>query len=160
MPSLRISRKKISRLSDSQKKLLGKELLRSIRRRTRRGKDKNGEDFEPYSKSYANSSLFKKYGKNKDEVNLMLTKDLMYYMKVIEIGENYIELGWDDKELRKRATHMIEGEGRYNVPKRDFLGLSDTEINTVLANFEPERETEQSRLLKYISLAIRGDSDG
>lgn len=132
--------------------VVGRRAVSMIRTRMVRGKDIEGADFAPLSKSYAKKKeQYYRRGKfgNKPvqqppmkvakppKSNLFLTGGLyrsVQYWKVNANGNPAITIGVNkDKGFAAMLHH-----GRFNMPPRPFIGLSNQEIGVLSRLFKRE----------------------
>ena len=106
-------------------------IIERIVERTDQGKDKDGNPFAKYSKEYKESLDFKNAGKGATP-NLQLSGDMLAALKVLDSTRNYITVGFEKgSEENGKADGNIRGTyGKPTPvgPKRDFLGISDTDL--------------------------------
>lgn len=114
---------------------IGQAIIDRIRERTESGVDKRNQAFKKYSKRYINSDEFEAFGKSASDVNLTLSGDMLGLMDVIRSTKNVIEIGWDDSTNNAKAYNHIVGD---TVPKRDFFGISKTELKEIANEFSDE----------------------
>ena len=126
---------------------IGQEIIDIIRTKTDANRDKDGKKFfGPYSKEYSESLKFKAFGKSKRDVNMQLTGDMMGLMDIVDESRNTITIGWDSEKQSGKAAGHISGIG--SLPRRDFFGLSESDIQKLKDKFksdiEDARKAEQS----------------
>jgi hypothetical protein len=126
---------------------VGEEAVQVILDRTKAGKDKNGNPFHPYSDAYKNSDDFILAGKSANNVNLKLMGEMLADLSVLSARDNTIIIGFPDDEQRAKANgHITAKQGTGKLPKRDFLGISDKELQKILEKTpEPEKLREAER---------------
>jgi hypothetical protein len=111
----------------------GQAVMERIIKRTLDGIDRNGIQFQAYSKSYRNSDVFKIYAKNPGEVNLKLSGEML--ASLVSKGSGpliSIELiGEENKAKAHGHVFGIRTKGNGRV-KRDFLGLPDDELVEIM----------------------------
>jgi hypothetical protein len=118
---------KIDRLMPNEKDIaiMAIEGRKMIRDRTKQHQDADGNAFAPYSESYL---LYRaKMGKT-DQPNLE-DRGIMLNSMAVKTISNGAEIYFADAERRDIARRHNEGRG---VPKREFFGLSDSEIVRLL----------------------------
>lgn len=118
---------------------LGDLIVEKIVDRTLKGKDKDGQRFPGYSKSYKESLDFKNAGKSASNVNLELSGDMLAALQVLKEGKTYIDVGFEeDTPENARADGNIRGTyGKQRGSKakaRNFLGISDDELRKLIKN--------------------------
>jgi len=80
--------KKPVRITNALKEHIAQEIIDKILERTEKGKSLSGAKFKKYSKSYINSTEFKKYGKNPNKVDLELKGDMAENLDLLSIIGN------------------------------------------------------------------------
>jgi hypothetical protein len=130
-------------LSDDQKEQLADDVIEHIRRRTEKGLDKRNRQFPGYSDEYVKSLDFKNGGKRKGRVDLQLSGDMLADLQLVKMQKNAIVIGFTPgSEENARAEGNILGTYGQDKPipgkKRDFLGISQSELNDILSNYDPE----------------------
>lgn len=109
---------------------IGQTVLDKILERTAKGIDKTGKRFKGYSTEYKDSLKFKAFGKS-SLVNLKLTGDMLGTLG-FRSTRNRINYSWDDKKENAKAFNHTTGD---TVPKRDFLGLPQKELDAIANKF-------------------------
>lgn len=79
-------------------------------------------------------------------------------MDVIEDDPSSITIGWTDTDEALKATGHIKGEG--NLPKRDFFGLTNKEIDELKRLYKKELETDETFEESILLEGIRGIGEG
>ena len=112
---------------------IGQELIARVQKRTLSGIDKRGKGFKGYSKSYKEQT-----GKG-NPPDLAVSGRMLQRMRVIDSEPEGLTISWSEglKKIRLRAENHIHG---VTLPRRDFLGLPDKEIRSVVVEFEDEVE--------------------
>lgn len=147
----------------SVKEQIKQELIDTILKRTQdQSKSYTGRPFKGYSKLYKSSDDFQAFGKT-NKVNLTLTGDMLASLDAIEETNNTITFGFLDADEQAKAHGHITGGGK--LPKRDFFGFSNKEIDEIRAKFEGEIESrevsfEESLILGELRELLRGQSEG
>lgn len=108
------------------------------------GKVRAGRDLskEEYSDEYVESDEFKAFGKQEGNVNMKLTGDMLGTVDVLEVGENDIKIGWNDPEENAKAFNHNTGD---TVPKRQFFGISRSELEEIKSDLRPRIEALRQR---------------
>jgi hypothetical protein len=107
------------------RRVLGNAVIDEIRHRTRDlNIDRFGRPFPKYSAGYVKSLQFKVYGKDAQDVNLTLSREMLASMRAR--GSSYdLVIQLDGQNNRDKAQGHVSG--RYGkskkIIKRDFLGL-------------------------------------
>lgn len=105
-------------------------VIERIIERTQRGISKTGSRFPQYSKEYA-----ERKGVSRGDVDLTLTEDMLSAIDVIEETARTITLGFPDETENAKAFNHIKGD---TVPKRDFFGLPQKDLNEIAGEFRSE----------------------
>lgn len=111
---------------------IGQAIIDKIKERTDAGNKLGGGKFKKYSKEYIDSLGFKAHGKDKNDVNLRLTGDMLETMDIIAQSRNIVKLGWRDETQNAKAFNHQTGD---TVPARPFFGLSNSEIKALKSEF-------------------------
>lgn len=144
------------------------EILKYIRERTDKGKDKNGESFPSYSPSYKNSLEFKIAGKSKTApVNLRLSGDMMAAMDLIKNEPGKLVIGYrpGDPEAG-RAEGNIRGtygqSSGSSKKKRDFLGISPKVLREEILSKFPldDKEALKEQTKQTLEIIQATEEDG
>ncbi len=114
------------------KQAVGQAIIDKIVSRTGSGKGVDGGKFQKYSESYTESLAFKAAGKSKDSVNLKLFGDMLGTLDVLSDEGNKLKIGWDDELQNAKAYNHNTGD---TLPKREFFGLSDSEVKEIKNEF-------------------------
>lgn len=108
-------------------------LDRILERTQDEGKTIHGDSFEQYSKEYA-----KKKGVSRSDVDMTLFGDMLLDINDGSRQRNSVKLQIDDPdEAIKAFAHLTGYEGHpkiKNGKKREFFGLSDSEIQDIANN--------------------------
>lgn len=128
-----------------ERELLGDEIIDFIRERVQgKNLDKRNRPFGSYSEEYVDSLDFKIAGKDKNEVNLTLSGDMLGAMRVLEHERGSVTIGYEDgsQENAKAAGNILGtyGKDRPVGPKRDFLGLTKQDLEKIVRKIPPGRE--------------------
>lgn len=119
---------------------VGQAILDKIIERTRKdNKSWKGSSFKGYSDEYIDSLEFAAAGKSEgDDVNLTNSGDMLNLMDITGESLNTIEIGWPDADEAQKAHGHITG----NVGvTRDFFGISDGELESIVTELEPLRRS-------------------
>lgn len=111
---------------------IGQEIIRYIVDRTQDGLGIGRKPLGKYSENYKKSNEFKIAGKDGEtKVNLTLSGEMLNTLEIIDISvPGRIEIGYEDGFESDKAQWLFE-------KGYDFLGLSDSELDRILSNFEP-----------------------
>ena len=139
MSSVKTTIKIPSGYSYETKQEIAARILSAIILNSKNGYDKNGNPFAEYTKQYAEI-------KGSSDVDLTLSGEMLDSMKVLKIGRDYIDIGYDGrtKQAGKAEGNILGSYGRTpNQSKaRDFLGIPEDELDTILSSFEMDEETQ------------------
>ena len=121
-------------LKPSQREMLGEEIVDFIINRSAAGKDKNGNKFPNYTKSYAD-----KKGVDTDQVDLVLTGDMMDELEVLSHKKGELTIGYQKgADVNDKAEGNILGTYGQDKPNkkkaRDFLGISKQDLADILSD--------------------------
>lgn len=129
-----------------------------ITERTLRGKDKDGQSFAPYSKSYRDSDVFEIYKAGQRRVDLKLSGEMLASMQVKGSSAGNITINFvDELNAAKAHGHITGMSGRRGGVVRDFFGLSDTEAEGIMKELVSEyargdaKDAEARALLREIA---------
>lgn len=144
----------LSDYEEAEREAIALEVIDRIIKRTKGGKDKNGDPFAPYSKGYENSLEFKIAAKS-GRVNLTLSGDMLDAMEIVDNFQNgKVKIGYDGENSQQgKAEGNITGTyGGSGGPARDYLGISESELSTILRKYpagtEKAANRAKERLLK------------
>jgi hypothetical protein len=119
---------------------ISEAVIEYIKNRTLDGLDKNLEKFPNYTKNYAQ---FK--GVSVSDVDLVFSGDMLSDLKLLSHKSGELTIGF---EKGSKSNGKAEGniKGTYGQPKpvqapRDFLGISDVEVESLLDNLGTESES-------------------
>jgi hypothetical protein len=128
--------------SDADRETIGEEVIDFIRERTKDGKSWRNREFAGYSDSYAHSLNFKIAGKSKKDVDLTLSGDMLGALTLLDHRDGKLKIGYE-KGSQENAIADGNIRGTYGKdkpvgPKRDFLGITKTDLSRILDHFTPE----------------------
>lgn len=138
-------------------------IIEYIKNRTMDGVDKNLEKFANYKPSYA---AFKGVGVG--DVDLVLSGDMLSDLKLLSHRNGELTIGFENGS---KSNGKAEGniKGTYGQPRpvqqpRDFLGITDVEVESLLDNLGAETESfsglsdaEIEKLARDAAREILGD---
>ena len=117
----------------------GLAIIDVITERTLKGKDKDGDTFKRYSKTYRDSDVFEIYKGSQVRVDLKLSGEMLASMQVKSSGTTQITINFVDSLNRAKAHGHITGmSGRKGGVVRDFFGVSDVETDKVMKDLITE----------------------
>lgn len=139
----------LSEYEPHEREAIALEVIDRIIKRTRQGKDKDGDKFAPYSKAYKDSLDFKIGGKTA-RVNLTLSGDMLDALEIIENFKNgKVKIGYSggNSEGGKAEGNILGTYGQSSKvgPERDFLGIADSELSSILKKYPPDSEKADRR---------------
>ena len=139
------------------KKMIGREVIRTIIDRNEAGVSINGTKFVKYSDSYKNSELFQAMGKS-DLVNLRLFGDMQESMAFRETRDGVEIYFRESEEAAKAHGH---DRGSKILPKREWFGLNKSEEKNLIAKYEQiAQKLEDDGMLTALDLFSReGNED-
>ncbi|MGV8130655.1 MAG: hypothetical protein ACP5N7_00970 [Candidatus Pacearchaeota archaeon] len=143
---------------------IGQDIIDYIIKRTKKGRGVDnqpwkGSEANRYSNQYKESLDFKIAGKSKNKVDLELSGDMLSMLDVLEIKKGKIVIGYPsgDKNLNGKVEgNRIGSYGRDPNPKkaRDFLEVSNQEIEKILKKYPIENEEKRSKRTQMINKLI------
>lgn len=144
------------RYTTEEREAIAAEIISHVRTRTLSGKDANGKSFPKYSPAYTKSVDFKAAGKNKGQVNLRLSGDMLAYMELVknQRGKLVIGYGEGNPQAGKAEGNQIGSYGRDPNSKkaRPFLGIDPKTLSSILAKYplrdESKREARTEAVLR------------
>ena len=143
----------LSEYSPLEREAIAIEVIDRIVKRTKQGKDKNGDTFAPYSKTYTKSLDFQNAGKSK-RVNLELSGDMLDSIEIVKNAPK-MEIGFssNNPERGKAEGNIL---GTYGQPKpvgpgRDFLGITDSELDSILRKYPPKSKKSETRAKQLLT---------
>ena len=120
---------------------IGQAIIDRIIDRTEEGKSVNGGNLKsPYSGKYADSDEFALYGKNKNEVNMTLTGNMLNDLDIVDQTTSTITIGFNDEVNQKKAANHHQG---VTVPKRPFFGVSKKDLEAIKKEFKSELDESE-----------------
>lgn len=125
--------------SQDERQAIAQDLIDYVVERSQSGKGKGGKEFAPYSDAYVNSLDFKIAGKSKNDVNMTLSGDMLADIKLLDMKRTKLVVGFENgTESNAKADGNIRGtygQPKSIGPKRDFLGVTQKEVNKILENY-------------------------
>jgi hypothetical protein len=129
------------KLKPAQREVIAEEVIDFIRDRSFAGLDKNNRKFKKYSDKYA-----ERKGVPIDEVDLVLTGELMEKLQVLKITPSEITIGYEKGDsVNAKAEGNITGSyGREPNRKkaRDFLGITRKDLMSIVDTYTGENDGE------------------
>ena len=137
----------LSEYTPAQREAIAIEVIDKIIARTKAGKDKNGNPFAPYTKEYKESINFKIGGKS-SRVDLTLSGDMLDSLEIIR-NAPIMEIGYSsgNPERGKAEGNILGtyGQPKQTAPKRDFLGIQERELESILRKYPPKSDRADQR---------------
>ncbi len=126
----------------SEREVLADEIIDFIRERTADGKSWRNRDLPGYSEGYVKSLNFKIAGKSKSDVNLTQSGDMLGALTLLESRDGKLTIGYE-KGSQENAIADGNIRGTYGQktsigPKRDFLGITKTDLARIVEKFTVE----------------------
>ena len=126
-------------LSLDARSALADEIVSFIKERTDKNLDVNGNKFHSYSEAYINSPDFKAAGKNKNDVNLRLSNEMMDSIQVLSIGNDSVTIGFEpNTPANDKGSWNIASD---NGPSRKFLGINEKDLDKLIAKVKVDYST-------------------
>lgn len=113
--------------SGGQRKQIGEDIVRFIKRRTQSGIDINGNLFEGYSRFYDKSGT----------VDLTVTEQMLNSLELLSHGPGYVRIGFSNSRANDKArwSQSPYGEAAGKRPAREFVGISQSDLNLILEKY-------------------------
>lgn len=136
---------------------IGRAIIKKITENTINGYDKYGNPFVPYSTAYVASWAFKITGKGQ-RVTLRMTGEMLSDLSLLDNKDGILTFGFESMEQAAKAHGHITGGGRNgSLPVRDFLGLPDDHLMTILNSFpKPQKAKEFETFAKNVEAKLLG----
>lgn len=137
--------------SKDEREAIAFQIISYIQDRTKKGKGKDNKKWAPpadkYSKGYRESLDFKNTKGRSTTVNITQTGDTLSSIDLLKSQTGKLTIGISEKDVdHDKAEGNIRGS--YGKPTgskknaRDFLGISQTEVNKILKSF-PIKDDEK-----------------
>jgi hypothetical protein len=138
----------LSDFSPIEREAIALEVIDKIIKRTKQGKDKNGEQFKPYSKKYERSFNFKIAGKS-SQVDLTLSGDMLDSIKILQNRPSEVVIGYEKgSQENGKADGNIRGtygQSKPVGPARDFLGIEKADLQKIISRYEKPKAEERAK---------------
>lgn len=130
--------------SPEERQAIAAEIIDFVVSRTENGLDKNNEKFVKYSKSYAKE-------KGQTNVDLTFSGEMLSAISLLQSKSGKLRIGYEsDYEEIGRVTGNVLGTYGNQKPVtkgRDFLGLTEKDLNRILKNYPlNDKEAREERL--------------
>lgn len=120
------------RFTTAQKETIAQKIIDKIVANAESGLDRNGKSLPKYSKPYKGSDEFEAFGKT-NAPNMTLTGDLLGQLDVLKIDGNKVRIGWESEQENLKAHGNITGQEGQWAKKRDFFGLTASELKEIIS---------------------------
>lgn len=115
---------------------IGQDIVEYIKGRAEKGIGVGGKQLRtPYSKEYASSAEFKAAGKKASKVNMTLTGDMLDSIEVLDFDGQVLTVGIENDQAPKAHGHMTGKNGEVPNMKREFFGLTKSELKDITSNY-------------------------
>lgn len=146
-----------------ERRAIAAEILQRITERTREeGKDKNNRNFPGYSKAYKESLNFKIAGKS-SKVDLTLSGEMIDALELLKSTRGKIEIGYaagDEINGKVEGNRLgTYGQSSQVGPKRDFLGITKSDLQEILRSYPLRNEEKRSQSVADVKTADRASAD-
>jgi hypothetical protein len=116
---------------------IGQDIVQFIQDRAESGKGIGGKVLRsPYSKPYSKTTEFELAGKSISDVNMRLTGDMLGSIEVLDFDGSVLTVGIENDQAPKAHGHMTGKNGESPNMKREFFGLTQSELKDILANYD------------------------
>jgi phage gpG-like protein len=155
---------RVARIAEIKETFI-QSVIDQIVKRTESAKDVDGRPFKKYSDYYKNSLAYKVYGKT-GTVNMQLTGDMLGSLDTIDEHGSQVTIGiTGDENIMKAFAHVMgrEGDSSINMPRRDFFGVTEKELQAIADQLKPDLNTKvdpKSDALTTKILNILSSGDG
>lgn len=107
----------------TKRKLIGRDVVEFIKKRTRSGLDVSNNFFSGYSKEYEKSG----------KVDLTLSNQMLNNLKLLSHGRGFIRIGFDIGSANDKASWNQNPQGQKSgSPSRKFVGISTIDLTRIL----------------------------
>ena len=103
---------------------IAQDVINRILRRTSDGLDVNGNLFSGYSRHYEKTGT----------VDLKISGSMLSGLELISHGAGFIRIGFDSSMANDKASY-IQSPRNNNQPVREFVGISQADLNTILEKY-------------------------
>lgn len=120
------------KLSDKQvMSQIGAAIKLDVRKRTQSGTDVHGKAFKSYKTSSSKSRG--RRGRNTGRVDLLDTGRMLGAITTTKVTDKEVHVGFTRVIEREKASYHQQGKG--NLPKREFFGLSKKARRDLIETF-------------------------
>lgn len=131
------------KVGDSEiREMVADDLIATIIKRTQSGRGvENGAivKFKSYSKKY--SALT---GKARSKVDLDQNGDLLNSIELLNSTASQIEIGIEGDQAPKAHGHMTGQYGKGPLPRRSFLGLTESDLKKIKSKYKSDVEKNKT----------------
>lgn len=129
-------------LDESTIKKIGQSIVDYTRKRAADNKGIGGKALRsPYSKEYSKSEEFKHAGKSASDVNMKLHGDMLSSIDVLDVYDGNLIVGIEGDQAPKAHGHMTGKMGQVPKMKRQFFGLTRSELDSILSKHKSDIES-------------------
>lgn len=126
-------------LDDDTIRKIGDAIIDYTRKRSANNKGIGGKALRsPYSKEYQMSDEFKNAGKSASDVNMRLTGEMLNSIDVLDVNDGNLIVGIENDQAPKAHGHMTGKMGQAPKMKREFFGLTRSELKDILGKFKSD----------------------
>jgi hypothetical protein len=143
-----------------EREAIALEIIDRVVKRSKSGKDKDGNAFPKYTPGYENSLNFKIGGKS-SKVDLTLSGDMLGAIEVLKVAKK-VQIGFQNGTTENaKADGNIRGTYGQSSPikggkyARDFLGITPAELDAILRRYPKGTETAANRAAKKLAIEER-----
>lgn len=111
--------------SGRQRKQIGDDVVRFVKRRTQSGINISGNLFAGYSKFYEKAGT----------VNLTLSEQMLNSLELLSHGPGFIRIGFGNTSANDKARWAQSPYGQTDRPRREFVGINQSDLNRILENY-------------------------
>lgn len=153
--------------SPVERQAIAIEIINFIRKRTQEENvDKNNRPFAKYSDAYKKSLDYKIARKAGKGVNLTLSGDMLGALQLLKDQKGKITIGFERGSTENaKADGNIRGtygNSESVGPKRDFLGITKSDLAKILKNYVPgdkqDAEARVESLRQAENLGVNGEA--
>lgn len=144
--------------SAEEREAIALEVIEKIIKRSKSGKDVNGESFPALSKPYAK---YKGKIAGSRASNLTLTGDMLDSIEILTNRSGKVIIGYENgSNENAKADGNIRGTYGSNTPNkkvaREFLGINESELSNILSKYPKGTDKSEERAAK--KLIVEGAS--
>lgn len=142
----------LSGYSSTEREAIALEVIDRIIKRSKSGVDRNGDKFPKLTKQY---SKYKREIAGSGASDLTLTGDMLDSIEILSNNSKSVLIGYKNGSTENgKADGNIRGTYGSNTPNpqkaRDFLGVSESELNKILNKYPKGEEISKERAVKKL----------